>query len=189
MDLAQHRPNSIVDQRISQEESLHRPDGWPITVLHSARAYAHRVISGVLSHQEEIDALIQERASLWPLAQMSAVDRNVLRIGLYESLFGNAKVPLRTAINEAVELAKLFGSEASPRFVNGVLGRAVELRSASREQAIAEAVAPPAGPEPTSGIIPSDAVSDTQAILDPESAGGIPEHGDEPRRSTEEDHR
>jgi len=57
---------------------------------------------------------------------MSAVDRNVLRIGLYESLYGNATVPLRTAINEAVELAKLFGSETSAKFVNGVLGRAVE---------------------------------------------------------------
>jgi hypothetical protein len=58
---------------------------------------------------------------------MSAVDRNVLRIGLYESLYGSATVPLRTAINEAVELAKLFGSETSAKFVNGVLGRAVEL--------------------------------------------------------------
>jgi N utilization substance protein B len=57
---------------------------------------------------------------------MSAVDRNVLRIGLYESLYSNATVPLRTAINEAVELAKLFGSETSAKFVNGVLGRAVE---------------------------------------------------------------
>jgi N utilization substance protein B len=63
---------------------------------------------------------------------MSAVDRNVLRIGLYESLYGSATVPLRTAINEAVELAKLFGSDTSAKFVNGVLGRAVEA-SASGE--------------------------------------------------------
>ena len=81
-----------------------------------------------------IDALIQQRAPLWPLAQMSAVDRNVLRIGLYESLFGNATVPLRTAINEAVELAKLFGSETSAKFVNGVLGRAVEASASGEGQ-------------------------------------------------------
>jgi hypothetical protein len=62
---------------------------------------------------------------------MSAVDRNVLRLGLYESLFGNATVPLRTAINEAVELAKLFGSETSAKFVNGVLGRAVEANASA----------------------------------------------------------
>jgi N utilization substance protein B len=74
---------------------------------------------------------------------MSAVDRNVLRIGLYESLYGSATVPLKTAINEAVELAKLFGSETSAKFVNGVLGRAVEA-SASGE-------APPAdGPRDAS---------------------------------------
>ena len=80
----------------------------------------------MLANRGAIDGLIQQRAPLWPLAQMSAVDRNVLRIGLYESLYGNATVPLRTAINEAVELAKLFGSETSAKFVNGVLGRAVE---------------------------------------------------------------
>ena len=88
---------------------------------------AHHPPAQVLQRlAEAIDGVIQERAPLWPLAQMSAVDRNVLRIGLYESLFGNATVPLRTAINEAVELAKLFGSETSAKFVNGVLGRAVE---------------------------------------------------------------
>ena len=93
--------------------------------------------AGMLANRAAIDGLIQLRAPLWPLAQMSAVDRNVLRIGLYESLYGNATVPLRTAINEAVELAKLFGSETSAKFVNGVLGRAVEA-SASGEWPPAE---------------------------------------------------
>src|ERR1700724_2261795 len=95
-------------------------------------APAQVLVCGMLANRQSIDGLIQQRAPLWPLAQMSAVDRNVLRIGLYESLYGNAKVPLRTAINEAVELAKLFGSETSAKFVNGVLGRAVEA-SASGE--------------------------------------------------------
>jgi N utilization substance protein B len=95
-------------------------------VLDDATRYARELVTGVLTNRGAIDTLIQQRAPLWPLAQMSAVDRNVLRIGLYESLYSNATVPLRTAINEAVELAKLFGSETSAKFVNGVLGRAVE---------------------------------------------------------------
>jgi N utilization substance protein B len=95
-------------------------------VLRDATRYAQELVRGVLENRAAIDGMIQQRAPLWPLAQMSAVDRNVLRIGLYESLYGNATVPLRTAINEAVELAKLFGSETSAKFVNGVLGRAVE---------------------------------------------------------------
>jgi N utilization substance protein B len=114
-------------------------------VLRGATAYAQTLIDGVLAHQGAIDDVIQRRAPLWPLAQMSAVDRNVLRIGLYESLYGNAKVPLRTAINEAVELAKLFGSETSAKFVNGVLGRAVE---ANANAEATQTEASHAGPEP-----------------------------------------
>ena len=113
--------------------STRRPRSpYPAEVLRAATSYAQELVRGVLANRAAIDGLIQQRAPLWPLAQMSAVDRNVLRIGLYESLYGNATVPLRTAINEAVELAKLFGSETSAKFVNGVLGRAVEA-SASGE--------------------------------------------------------
>jgi transcription antitermination factor NusB len=93
---------------------------------------SQNIVRGVLTNRTPIDALIQQRAPLWPLSQMSAVDRNVLRIGLYESLYGNATVPLRTAINEAVELGKLFGSETSAKFVNGVLGRAVEANASGQ---------------------------------------------------------
>ena len=111
-----------------------------------------RSCSGVLANRAQSTAVIQQRAPLWPLAQMSAVDRNVLRIGLYESLYGNATVPLRTAINEAVELAKLFGSETSAKFVNGVLGRAVEA-SASGEWPRHEPRRPPRATEPvTKGV-------------------------------------
>ena len=112
-------------------------------MLRAATDYAQELVRGMLANRSAIDGLIQLRAPLWPLAQMSAVDRNVLRIGLYESLYGNATVPLRTAINEAVELAKLFGSETSAKFVNGVLGRAVEA-SASGEW-------PPAASSPLVG--------------------------------------
>jgi N utilization substance protein B len=136
MDLAHHAPSEVLERLAT---TFGEPSSMPYSteVLVAATEYAHELVRGVLSHRSEIDELIHQRAPLWPLAQMSAVDRNVLRIGLYESLYGSATVPLRTAINEAVELAKLFGSETSAKFVNGVLGRAVEA-SASGEWAPAE---------------------------------------------------
>jgi N utilization substance protein B len=136
MDLAHHTPAQVLD-RLATMFAEPGATPYPPDVLEAATAYAHELVRGVLDKRSDIDALIHQRAPLWPLAQMSAVDRNVLRIGLYESLYGNATVPLRTAINEAVELAKLFGSETSAKFVNGVLGRAVEA-SASGEWAPAD---------------------------------------------------
>src|SRR5437899_7010251 len=127
-----HHPPAKVLERLA--ETFREPSApYPPEVLDDATRYAQELVRGVLANRAAIDQMIQQRAPLWPLAQMSAVDRNVLRIGLYESLYGNATVPLRTAINEAVELAKLFGSETSAKFVNGVLGRAVEA-SASGER-------------------------------------------------------
>jgi transcription antitermination protein NusB len=131
MDLAHHTPAEVLERTAgaiadNAESIAGAVAAYSPEVLSGASTYAGAVVQGVLDRRIAIDAVIQERAPLWPLAQMSAVDRNVLRIGLYESLYGNATVPLRTAINEAVELAKLFGSETSAKFVNGVLGRAVE---------------------------------------------------------------
>ena len=78
---------------------------------------------GVLKHQPQIDEIIVKSAPEWPLAQITIVDRNVLRIGIYELLFGDKQqVPPKVAINEAIELAKGYGGESSGRFVNGVLG-------------------------------------------------------------------
>jgi transcription antitermination protein NusB len=76
----------------------------------------------VLSHQEEIDDLVRAAAPTWPLSQIAKVDMNVLRIAIFEVLFNNVAVPPKAAINEAVELAKAFGSESSAKFINGVLG-------------------------------------------------------------------
>ncbi len=84
-------------------------------------AFAGELVQGVLVHLDQIDAAIQEAASEWPLSQMARIDKNILRLAIYEILFNNA-VPAKAAINEAVELAKAFGSDASSRFVNGVLG-------------------------------------------------------------------
>src|ERR1700730_5740255 len=125
MDQGHHVPAQVLERLAEGFEEAAAPP-YPPDVLRAATNYAQELVRGMLANRSAIDGLIQKRAPLWPLAQMSAVDRNVLRIGLYESLYGSATVPLRTAINEAVELAKLFGSETSAKFVNGVLGRAVE---------------------------------------------------------------
>lgn len=83
--------------------------------------FARELVSGVLAHRERIDQMIHEKAPAWPLEQVAVVDRNILRLAIYEILVDN-RVPVRAAINEAVELAKAFGGESSPKFVNGVLG-------------------------------------------------------------------
>ncbi len=84
-------------------------------------AFAQELVSGVLDHREEIDEVIRQKAPAWPLDQVAVIDRNILRLAIYEILIDN-RVPVRAAINEAVELAKSFGGESSPKFVNGVLG-------------------------------------------------------------------
>lgn len=85
--------------------------------------FAKKLVDGVVVKQEKLDHIIEKAAPDWPLANIAIVDRNVLRIGLFELIFGNkTEVPERVAINEAIELAKTFGGENSGKFVNGVLG-------------------------------------------------------------------
>ncbi len=83
--------------------------------------FARALVAGVRGQQAEIDAVLAQAAPQWPLDQMAVVDRNIIRVAIFEVLFDN-KTPVRAALNEAVELAKTFGGEGSPRFVNGVLG-------------------------------------------------------------------
>ena len=85
--------------------------------------FIHQLVDGTIKHVDQIDKIIEKAAPQWPLNQVAVVDRNVLRIGLYELLFGKRdEVPPKVAINEAIELAKSFGGETSGKFVNGVLG-------------------------------------------------------------------
>lgn len=85
--------------------------------------FINKLAKGVLSRQVQIDKIIEKSAPEWPLEQITIVDRNVLRMGIYELLFGDKKeVPPKVAINEAIELAKNYGGESSGRFINGVLG-------------------------------------------------------------------
>jgi N utilization substance protein B len=124
-DTAQHAPAEVL-QRHTEERHLQ-----PKVV-----EYAQELIAGVCDHLADIDAHIQSAAREWPLQQMARVDKNILRLAIYEILFNNT-VPAKAAINEAVELAKLFGSNTSSRFINGVLGTIFN-RAQQRPTPIAE---------------------------------------------------
>ncbi len=110
-DAVGHSPEEILARHLEENPTTEE-----------TAAYARRLVDGVQQHAEEADRLIAQAAPAWPLSQMPKVDKNILRIALFEVLFDNRAVPVKVAINEAVELAKLFGSESSSRFVNGVLG-------------------------------------------------------------------
>lgn len=96
-------------------------------------AFVRDLVNGVSAKRTDIDHVIERHAPAFPLDDMAPVDRNVLRLAIYEVLFDNRGAPLRVAINEAVEIAKGYGSESSGRFVNGVLG-AVALEAAERNE-------------------------------------------------------
>ncbi len=91
-------------------------------------AFARGLVGGVIKNKKEIDQHIENFAPAWPVEQIPTVDRNILRLAIFEILLDNS-VPVKVAINEAVELAKTFGSDSSPRFVNGVLGSVSALAS------------------------------------------------------------
>jgi transcription antitermination protein NusB len=91
--------------------------------------YASRLVTGVLANAATIDAWIAEAAPNWPIEQMPSIDKNVMRVAIYESILDNRSVPVKVAINEAVDLAKTFGSDSSGRFVNGVLGSIVAAKA------------------------------------------------------------
>lgn len=87
-------------------------------------AFVSDLAKGVIAAQADLDSKIQPIAPDWPIDQIARIDRNILRLGLYELLYMGEIVPPKVAINEAVELAKAFGSDNSSKFVNGVLGTA-----------------------------------------------------------------
>ena len=90
--------------------------------------FVRELVGGVVQNQDEIDRHIQKFAPAWPVEQIAMIDRNILRLAIFEILYHN-KVPIKVAISEAVELAKSFGSESSSKFVNGVLGAVSTLAS------------------------------------------------------------
>ena len=105
------------------EVLTHARQSWSISG--PAGRFLDRLAGGVLENIGEIDKIISKFAPSWPISQMAIVDRNLLRMGIYEISMGSGTPP-KVAINEAVEMAKAFGSESSPRFVNGVLGAVMQ---------------------------------------------------------------
>jgi N utilization substance protein B len=113
-DLTGHPLGNALDERL-QDENLEDQLGQ----------FASQIVSGIIPIIPQLDKIIAEHAPEWPLDQVAVIDRNILRIALWE--FGVEKcTPLKVAINEAIELAKVFGSDSSPRFINGVLGSLVD---------------------------------------------------------------
>lgn len=110
IDGARHKPERVLQERLQQ-------DNTPASVAR----YARRLVEGIIEQKEEIDNIIATHAPAWPITQMAMVDRNLLRVAIYEITVED-ETPPKAAINEAVELAKIYGSNSSSRFVNGVLG-------------------------------------------------------------------
>jgi N utilization substance protein B len=110
IDITGHLPGEVIEERFTEspmEEILCE--------------FARQSVVGVLPLISDLDTLISQHAPEWPLEQVAVIDRNILRIALWE-IAVSKETPLKVAINEAVELAKVFGSDSTPRFVNGVLG-------------------------------------------------------------------
>ncbi|MFL5733576.1 MAG: transcription antitermination factor NusB [Chloroflexia bacterium] len=119
VDTAQHLWSEVLRRNLDEPVSENTNPVSPPD--ESTREYAQALVDGVLSRQEQLDQIIADSAPNWPLEQMSRIDTTILRLAIFEILFDN-RVPLKAAINEAVELGKRFGSDSSSRFINGVLG-------------------------------------------------------------------
>ena len=110
IDSTKHEVEAVVSRLLAEGE-----------LSEENNAFVRELVSQVLQNKEEIDRNIQRFAPAWPIEQIPVIDRNILRLAIFEILFDN-RVSVKVAINEAVELAKKFGSDNSSKFVNGVLG-------------------------------------------------------------------
>lgn len=125
VDSAGHAPGNVVDARLANPEPDEEGNDPNVTVNEAAAHFLRFLVAGVISNREAIDRVIAHYAPEWPVDQLAVIDRNVLRLALFELGSHAVQTPPKVVINEAVELAKLFGSDNSPRFVNGVLGSAL----------------------------------------------------------------
>ncbi|PIE80436.1 MAG: transcription antitermination factor NusB [Chloroflexi bacterium] len=121
-DIANHPPGEILQRQLAENY-----------MEQAGIEFASQLIQGTIEHQEEMDMLIARYAPEWPLEQMAVIDRNILRIAIYEFLI-DGNTPVKVAINEAVELAKTYGSDSAPRFINGVLGTLADQTTKLREE-------------------------------------------------------
>ena len=109
-DAVEHSAVDVLDERLSEVRLSWRD-----------AEFARKLLEGIFANAAEIDKIIVEFAPGWPISQMAVVDRNILRMAIYEIMVSQ-ETPPRVAVNEAVELAKAFGADSAPRFINGVLG-------------------------------------------------------------------
>ena len=126
IDGARHKPERVLQERLRQ-------DNTPAPVA----IYARRLVEGIIDQKDQIDNIIATHAPAWPIMQMAMVDRNLLRVAIYEMTVED-ETPTKAAINEAVELAKIYGSNSSSRFVNGVLGSVVNAIEAKDQNRLRE---------------------------------------------------
>jgi N utilization substance protein B len=117
VDSAARRPETVVERLLSETN-----------LSEENNKFVRELVDGTIRNRDEIDRNIKKFAPAWPVDQIAIVDRNILRLAIFEILFDN-KVPVKVAINEAVELAKTFGSDSSAKFINGVLGSVSTLAS------------------------------------------------------------
>jgi N utilization substance protein B len=130
LDSTQHPIGGVMEARMAEHPDLDD----------ATRQFSHQLVAGVCAYKAKLDAAIQQYAPEWPLDQVAVVDRNLIRMALWEfAISGNT--PAKVAINEAVELAKIFGAESSARFVNGVLGALMAHEAVVRAQFKKEALA------------------------------------------------
>ncbi|NWJ97498.1 MAG: transcription antitermination factor NusB [Chloroflexi bacterium] len=115
-DAVSHDPDSVLARHLDDE-----------LITEETASFAKQLVTGVIGNLEDLDSIISSSAPNWPMEQMAKIDKNILRLAIFEILFDN-DVPVKAAINEAIELAKSFGSDSSSRFVNGVLGTIVAQR-------------------------------------------------------------
>lgn len=110
LDTSQHSVDDVLNRLLAEAE-----------LSEENQSFVGELVQKIIENREKLDEYIKRFALAWPLAQIPVIDRNILRLAIFEILFDN-KVSIKIAINEAVELAKRFGSDSSPKFINGVLG-------------------------------------------------------------------
>ena len=123
------RQSRILSFQVLFEAEQHGKTNWEVLNLRlnesnlneEARTFVTELVNGVADSKDRIDSVLERHAPAFPLNEMAAVDRNVLSLAIYELIFDNHESPFRVIINEAIEIAKGYGSESSGRFVNGVL--------------------------------------------------------------------
>jgi N utilization substance protein B len=121
VDMADHPPVQILTERLEEDP-----------LPNELAEFVRQIVFGILPLRERMDKVIAHNAPEWPFDQIAAVDRNILRIAVWEFAI-TGTTPVKVAINEAVELAKMFGSDSTPRFINGVLGSLAERENEIRQ--------------------------------------------------------